>query len=116
MAMVSDSRPASDEDSMRLSMARSYGTSARQVERRLQAFVHILVLGVALITAGTAFSQTQGPAVAKPIKMVVLGDSLSAGLGLSASAAFPERLQKSLKSKGIEVEMINAGVSGDTSS
>jgi acyl-CoA thioesterase-1 len=48
--------------------------------------------------------------------MVVLGDSLSAGLGLTASAAFPARLQKSLKNNGIEVDMINAGVSGDTSS
>jgi len=48
--------------------------------------------------------------------MVVLGDSLSAGLGLSASAAFPARLQKALKAKGIDVDMINAGVSGDTTS
>jgi acyl-CoA thioesterase-1 len=48
--------------------------------------------------------------------MVVLGDSLSAGLGLSAPAAFPARLQKALKAKGIDVDMINAGVSGDTSS
>jgi acyl-CoA thioesterase-1 len=79
-------------------------------------FVHILVLGVALMTAGTGFAQTQAAAEAKPIKMVVLGDSLSAGLGLSASAAFPERLQKSLKANGIAVDMINAGVSGDTSS
>jgi acyl-CoA thioesterase-1 len=91
-------------------------------------FVHILVLMVALMTTQTAFSQAlvqapaqdpaQAPAAAatKPIKMVVLGDSLSAGLGLSASAAFPERLQKALKAKGIEVDMINAGVSGDTSS
>jgi acyl-CoA thioesterase-1 len=83
-------------------------------------FMHILVLGVALMTAGTAFAQTQAAAEAKPInkpiKMVVLGDSLSAGLGLSASAAFPERLQKSLKANGIAVDMINAGVSGDTSS
>jgi acyl-CoA thioesterase I len=91
-------------------------------------FVHILVLMVALMTTQTAFSQAlvQAPAQApaqvpaaaatKPIKMVVLGDSLSAGLGLSASAAFPERLQKTLKAKGIEVDMINAGVSGDTSS
>jgi acyl-CoA thioesterase I len=79
-------------------------------------FVHILVLGVALMTAGTGFAQTQAAAEAKPLKMVVLGDSLSAGLGLSASAAFPERLQKSLKANGIAVDMINAGVSGDTSS
>jgi len=48
--------------------------------------------------------------------MVVLGDSLSAGLGLPASAAFPARLQKALKAKGIDVDIINAGVSGDTTS
>ena len=79
-------------------------------------FVHILVLGVALMTGGTAFAQSQGAAEVKPIKMVVLGDSLSAGLGLSAPEAFPERLQNALKSKGIAVEISNAGVSGDTSS
>jgi len=78
--------------------------------------VHILVLGVALMTPGTAFAQTHGAAGAKPIKMVVLGDSLSAGLGLSAPEAFPERLQNALKSKGIAVDIGNAGVSGDTSS
>ena len=48
--------------------------------------------------------------------MVVLGDSLSAGFGLPASAAFPDRLQKALEAKGIAVDMINAGVSGDTTS
>ena len=82
----------------------------------MRMFLHILVLGVALMTAGTAVAQVQAAADARPIKMVVLGDSLSAGLGLSASAAFPERLQKSLKSSGIAVDIINAGVSGDTSS
>jgi len=101
---------------MRLSMARSYGTSAGAVERRALLFVHILVLGLLLTTGGTAFAQTAAAAATKPIKMVVLGDSLSAGLGLSASEAFPERLQKSLQTKGIAVDMINAGVSGDTSS
>jgi len=78
--------------------------------------VHILVLGVALTAAGTALAQTQGSADAKPIKIVVLGDSLSAGLGLSAPAAFPERLKNALKFKGIAVDISNAGVSGDTSS
>ncbi len=48
--------------------------------------------------------------------MVVLGDSLSAGLGLLASDAFPEQLQKALEVNGIRVDMTNAGVSGDTSS
>jgi len=79
-------------------------------------FVHMLVLGVALTAAGTAFAQAPAAAATKPIKLVVLGDSLTAGLGLPASSAFPVRLQKSLATKGIAVEMINAGVSGDTSS
>ena len=68
------------------------------------------------LTAGPVWAQTPAAAPAKPVKMVVLGDSLSAGLGLSASAAFPARLQKALSDKGIKVDMINAGVSGDTSS
>ena len=79
-------------------------------------FAHMLVLGVALMAASSAFAQAPAAGAGKPIKMVVLGDSLSAGLGLSASAAFPARLKESLKIKGIDVDMINAGVSGDTSS
>jgi acyl-CoA thioesterase-1 len=51
----------------------------------------MLVLGMALMAGKAAFAQA--PAFeTKPIKMVVLGDSLSAGLGLSASSAFPARL------------------------
>jgi acyl-CoA thioesterase-1 len=71
-------------------------------------FMHILVLMAALMTAA--------PALAQPVKVVVLGDSLSAGLGLSAADAFPAKLQKALKDKGIDVEIANAGVSGDTAS
>src|SRR5437879_12717999 len=116
MEMVSGSRPASDEGSMRLSMARSYGTSGSEVERRGRLFVHMLVLGMALMAGKAASAQEPVFKETKPIKMVVLGDSLSAGLGLSASSAFPARLQKSLETKGIAIDMINAGVSGDTSS
>nr|WP_029583126.1 arylesterase [Bradyrhizobium sp. URHD0069] len=78
--------------------------------------MHMVVLALILAMAGTAFAQTPAAARTKPIKIVVLGDSLSAGLGLSASAAFPARLKKALEANGIEVEMTNAGVSGDTSS
>ena len=74
------------------------------------------MLGLVLLVPGTALAQTTATRESKPVKMVVLGDSLSAGLGLAASAAFPARLQKALESKGIAVDMINAGVSGDTSS
>jgi acyl-CoA thioesterase-1 len=80
-------------------------------------FVRLLVpalIGGGLLMA-PAVAQTAIPA-GRPIKMVVLGDSLSAGLGLSASGAFPARLQKALKTRGIDVDMINAGVSGDTTS
>jgi acyl-CoA thioesterase-1 len=101
---------------MRLSMARSYGTSAARVEGLNWMFAHIRVLIMALMTAGPVWAQAPAAAPAKPVKMVVLGDSLSAGLGLPASAAFPARLQKALADKGIKVEMTNAGVSGDTAS
>ena len=77
-------------------MVRSYGTSAGAVEGPLGVFVHILVLSLGLMTAGMAFAQSPMAASGKPIKMVVLGDSLSAGLGLSASAAFPGTLAKIL--------------------
>jgi acyl-CoA thioesterase-1 len=49
-----------------------------------------------------------------PIKLAVLGDSLSAGYGLPAAAAFPARLQRALRDKGVKVDILNAGVSGDT--
>ncbi len=75
-------------------------------------FVHILVLLMGLMTAASA----QPAESAKPVKMVVLGDSLSAGYGLPAAASFPVRLQKALDAKGIKVDIINAGVSGDTAS
>ena len=79
-------------------------------------FAHIRVLIMALMTAGPVWAQTPATAPAKPVKVVVLGDSLSAGLGLAAQQAFPARLQKALSDKGIKVDMVNAGVSGDTTS
>jgi len=86
-------------------------------------FAHMLVLGLLFLgLAGElaitppAGAQTPEGHGAKPIKLVMLGDSLTAGYGLPGPAAFPAQLQKTLKSNGIDVDMINAGVSGDTSS
>jgi acyl-CoA thioesterase I len=77
--------------------------------------MHIAVLMLALMTvANTPSAQAQPEA--RPVKLVVLGDSLSAGLGLPAQQAFPAKLQKALQAKGIAVDMTNAGVSGDTAS
>jgi acyl-CoA thioesterase-1 len=47
-------------------------------------------------------------------KILALGDSLTAGYGLSAGEAFPDRLQAALHRAGIEATVTNAGVSGDT--
>jgi len=50
------------------------------------------------------------------LRLVALGDSLTAGYGLPQEAAFPAVLERALKAKGYHVEIVNAGVSGDTSS
>ena len=54
------------------------------------------------------------PPVARP-RIVVLGDSLTAGLGLSPNQAYPALLQQRLMAEGFNYEVVNAGVSGDTS-
>jgi acyl-CoA thioesterase I len=68
--------------------------------------------------APSATAQSSAPA-ASPTKslpkIVAFGDSLTAGLGLRASESYPSLLQKRLDSEGYEYEVINAGVSGDTS-
>ena len=46
--------------------------------------------------------------------LVVLGDSLTAGLGLDAEQAFPALLEQQLRAEGSELRVVNAGVSGDT--
>jgi acyl-CoA thioesterase-1 len=86
---------------------RSYGKLALKVQR----------LSVVFAIAGLLFSGLVGDASAaeRTIKVVALGDSLTAGFGLRGSAAFPVQLEQALKAKGLSVEVANAGVSGDTS-
>jgi acyl-CoA thioesterase-1 len=67
---------------------------------------------VALLT-GAAFP---GATAEAPVKIVALGDSLTAGLGLPEKDSFVPRLQGALAAKGITAEIVNAGVSGDTAS
>ena len=55
-----------------------------------------------------------GAASARALKLVVLGDSLTAGLGVPPGKAFPDQLQAALRAKGLDVSVVNAGVSGDT--
>lgn len=78
---------------------------------RLLAFAGLL-LALLLSIAATFFP---GAAMSAP-KIVVLGDSLSAGYGLAPGKAFPDQLQQALSKNGVDVEVIGAGVSGDTTS
>jgi acyl-CoA thioesterase I len=55
------------------------------------------------------------PGGERPTKIVAFGDSLTAGRGLAADATFPARLEQALTARGFAVEVVNAGVSGDTS-
>ena len=51
----------------------------------------------------------------EPVKIDMLGDSLTAGYGLVKGQAVPAQLERALKAEGVNVKIINAGVSGDTS-
>jgi acyl-CoA thioesterase-1 len=69
-----------------------------------------------LLFAALALFAAPAPlSAASPIQMVVLGDSLSAGYLLPQDAAFPAVLERALRAEGLAIEIMNAGVSGDTS-
>jgi acyl-CoA thioesterase-1 len=55
------------------------------------------------------------PALAAPVKILMLGTSLTQGYGLPPGTEIPARLQAKLKAAGVDATVINAGVSGDTS-
>lgn len=73
----------------------------------IQVFASVL----ALATLATAPA-----ASAEPLRIVALGDSLTAGYGLESDSAFPVQLEAALQANGHDVIVINAGVSGDTAS
>lgn len=54
------------------------------------------------------------PARAETVRILALGDSLTAGYGLDLADTFPVRLEGALRANGLDVAIINAGVSGDT--
>jgi acyl-CoA thioesterase-1 len=53
--------------------------------------------------------------MAEPLRILALGDSLTAGYGVAPADAFPAQLERALKAQGYDVRLLNAGVSGDTS-
>ena len=86
------------------SQPRSYGRKPVRVQH------------LAAVVLVTMFCVAPPAAANEPVKIVALGDSLTAGLGLPVDAAFPARLAAALKAKGIAATISNAGVSGDTMS
>lgn len=79
------------------------------LRRRLGA-----LLMAALMAAAAGAGASTGAAAQDPIRLMAFGDSLVAGFGLAANNAFPARLEAALRREGYRVEVINAGVSGDT--
>lgn len=71
------------------------------------------MLSCAIMAAFAAVTAGPAGAADKP-RLMVLGDSLTAGYGLPAADAFPVRLEAALEKAGISATVINAGVSGDT--
>jgi acyl-CoA thioesterase I len=77
------------------------------------ALVHRVLRAAAIAALLSGIAAGAG-AAERPVKIVALGDSLTAGFGLPAADAFPAKLERALKAKGLAVEVANAGVSGDT--
>lgn len=68
-----------------------------------------LLAGLALAAAGLAAETS-----AEPLRILMLGDSLTAGYGLASRDALPARLETALRERGLDARVIDAGVSGDT--
>ncbi len=68
------------------------------------------------VTALAAFAAmgSSGEARAEELRLLALGDSLTAGYGLAQEDAFPAQLQQALEERGFAVQVLNGGVSGDT--
>jgi acyl-CoA thioesterase-1 len=71
--------------------------------------------GAALSRANAARPLVTPAAVSTAPKIVAFGDSLTAGFGLAEPESYPYLLQQRLKADGYNYEVVNAGVSGDTS-
>ena len=63
----------------------------------------------------TASPVAESPSSSSAPRIVFLGDSLTAGYGLAKDESVPSLIQKRLKDAGYPYEVVNAGVSGDTS-
>jgi len=94
-------------------------TTSTFLQTTILSVLFILWLGASLL--GPSLSAQAGENVdqnqqIRPLRLVIFGDSLTAGYMLPQSAAFPAVLARELKGAGQNVEVVNASVSGDTAS
>lgn len=80
-------------------------------ERR-RAFITLVVLCLVPVLGWWPLELRAAEA---PIRLLALGDSLTAGYGLAPAQAFPAQLERALRGQALDVTVENAGVSGDTS-
>lgn len=87
----------------------------------------IIIVGLIILVSGCSDNRNRGDnkqkstakdsaTVARRKTILFFGNSLTAGYGLSPSQAFPALIQKKIDSLGLPYQVINAGVSGETSS
>ena len=86
--------------------------------QRFQPLLRALtvLLCLAIPAVARAADDASGGSGRTPLQVVAFGDSLVAGYGVGPGESFPEQLQAALKTKGYDVTVTNAGVSGDTTS
>jgi len=77
---------------------------------RLKLYLFLFVIAICSIQSLYANNTAE-----YGLRLLVLGDSLSAGYGLKPEDSFPSQLEEALDAAGYDVHVINAGVSGDTS-
>jgi len=81
--------------------------SANLYTQKICGLIFTLLVFITITAVSTSVPAAQQ-------KLMVYGDSLVAGYGLSAGEGFPEQLQQALTAAGRDVKVLNAGVSGDT--
>ncbi len=95
----------------------------RRLVKVFQLIPPLLILLLLLTACGAAeptptpvAPPTATPLVQEGLLIVAMGDSLTAGLGVESADAYPTQLERKLQADGYAVTVVNAGVSGETSS
>lgn len=110
MASPVFTRPARKHHREQAIIAGLRAAIARRAKPLIALLFPAMLAGFFLMTLAPASASAQ------PLRIVALGDSLTAGYSLPQTAAFPVLLEAALKARGHDVAIANAGVSGDTAS